>query len=41
MFDQDANYEVDFSEDTCSLCELPEHAQNLIIQDIEYDQSNA
>ena len=41
VFDHDANSEVDFSEDTCSLCELPEHAQNLIIQDIEYDQSNA
>ena len=41
VFDHDANSEIDFSEDTCSLCELPEHAQNLIIQDIEYDQSNA
>ena len=40
VFDHDANSEVDFSEDTCSLCELPENSQNLIIQDIEYDQSN-
>jgi hypothetical protein len=31
--------EVDFTEDTCSLCELPEHAQNLIIEDIEYEQN--
>ena len=41
VFDHDANSEIDFTEDTCSICELPEHAQNLIIEDIEYDQSNA
>ena len=40
-FDHDANSEYDFSEDSCSICELPEHAQNLIIDDIEYEQSNA
>ena len=41
VFDHDAKSEIDFTEDTCSICELPEHAQNLIIEDIEYDQSNA
>ena len=41
VFAHDANYEIEFTEDTCSICELPEHAQNLIIEDIEYDQSNA
>tara|TARA_Y100000114_G_C11755250_1_gene326537 strand:+ start:2443 stop:2679 length:237 start_codon:yes stop_codon:yes gene_type:complete len=39
IFDHDVNSEVDFTEDTCSLCELPEHAQNLIIEDIEYEQN--
>ena len=41
VFDHDANSEINFSEDDCSICELPEHAQNLIIEDIEYEQSNA
>ena len=41
IFEHDENSEIDFTEDTCSICELPEHAQNLIIEDIEYDQSNA
>lgn len=35
VFDHDANSEYDFSEDDCSLCELPEIAQDYIIQDIE------
>jgi len=39
IFDHDVNSEVDFTEDDCSLCELPEHAQNLIIEDIEYEQN--
>ena len=41
VFDHDANSEIDFSEDDCSLCELPENAQRLIIEDIEYEESNA
>ena len=41
IFEHDENSEIDFTEDTCSICELPEHAQNLIIEDIEYDLSNA
>ena len=39
IFSHDENSEVDFTEDTCSLCELPEHAPNLIIEDIEYEQN--
>jgi len=39
IFDHDENSEVDFTEEDCSLCELPEHAQNLIIKDIEYEQN--
>ena len=39
IFVHDVNSEVDFTEDDCSLCELPEHAQNLIIEDIEYEQN--
>tara|TARA_Y100001938_G_scaffold144081_1_gene218052 strand:+ start:507 stop:806 length:300 start_codon:yes stop_codon:yes gene_type:complete len=39
VFDHDENSEYDFTEDDCSLCELPEHAQNLIIEDIEYEQN--
>ena len=39
IFDHDENSEIDFAEDDCSLCELPEHAQNLIIEDIEYEQN--
>ena len=41
IFDHDENSEYDFSEDDCSLCELPEHAQNLIIEDMEYEEDNA
>ena len=41
VFDHDANSEIDFTEDACSICELPEHAQNLIIEDIEYEEGNA
>tara|TARA_X000001382_G_scaffold9174_1_gene6526 strand:+ start:490 stop:789 length:300 start_codon:yes stop_codon:yes gene_type:complete len=41
VFDHDANSEYDFSEEDCSLCELPEHSQDLIIEDIEYEESNA
>ena len=35
MFDHDVNSEYDFSEDDCPVCELPEHAQNEVIHDIE------
>ena len=38
-FDHDANSEYDFTEDDCTLCELPEHAQNLIIEDIESENA--
>ena len=41
IFDHDENSEYDFSEDDCSLCELPEHAQNHIIEDMEYEEGNA
>jgi hypothetical protein len=40
-FDHDMNSEYDFSEYECPVCELPEHAQNHIIEDIEYEESNA
>ena len=38
-FDHDANSEYDFTEDSCSICELPEHAQNLIVEDIESEEN--
>ena len=41
IFEHDENSEYDFSEDDCSLCELPEHAQNHIIEDMEYEEGNA
>ena len=41
IFDHDENSEYDFSEDDCSLCELPEHAQNHVIEDMEYEEGNA
>jgi len=41
VFDHDENSEYDFTEDDCSVCELPEHAQNLIIEDMEYEEGNA
>ena len=34
-------FEYDFTEDDCSVCELPEHSQNLIIEDMEYEEGNA
>ena len=40
-FDHDLNSEYDFSEYECPVCELPEHAQNHIIEDIEYEENNA
>ena len=40
MFDHDENSEYDFTEDDCSFCELPEHAQNHIIEDIESREQN-
>tara|TARA_R100001082_G_C4361522_1_gene159598 strand:+ start:1177 stop:1422 length:246 start_codon:yes stop_codon:yes gene_type:complete len=41
VFDHDANSEYDFSEHDCLVCELPENAQEYIISDIEYEESNA
>jgi hypothetical protein len=41
VFNHDENSEYDFSEDDCSLCELPEHSQNLILEDMYYEESNA
>jgi hypothetical protein len=35
MFDHDVNSEYDFSENDCPVCELPDHAQDEIIHDIE------
>jgi len=34
-FDHDVNSEYDFTDNDCTICELPEHSQNLIIEDIE------
>ena len=39
MFDHDVNSEYDFSEDDCPVCELPEHAQNEVIHDIEQEDN--
>ena len=39
MFDHDVNSEYDFSEDDCPVCELPDHAQDEIIHDIEQDDN--
>ena len=39
MFDHDVNSEYDFSEDDCPVCELPEHAQDEIIHDIEQEDA--
>ena len=41
VFEHDLNSEYDFSEDECPICELPEHAVNHIIEDIEYEEGNA
>jgi len=38
IFDHDETSEYDFSDDECPVCELPEHAQNLILDDIEYEE---
>ena len=35
IFDHDENSEYDFSEHDCMICELPEHSQNLIVEDME------
>ena len=40
VFDHDENSEYDFSESDCTVCELPEHAQNNIISDIEYEEND-
>ena len=39
LFDHDANSEYDFSEHECPVCELPEHAQDEIINDIEQEDA--
>ena len=39
LFDHDVNSEYDFTEDECPICELPEHAQDLIIEDMEYEEN--
>ena len=39
VFDHDENSEYDFSESDCTVFELPEHAQNNIISDIEYEEN--
>jgi hypothetical protein len=41
IFDHDFNSEYDFSEYDCPICELPENAQDIIIQDIEQEELNA
>ena len=41
IFQHDENSEYDFTEHDCALCELPEHAQNHIVEDMEYEESNA
>jgi len=41
IFQHDENSEYDFTEHDCALCELPEHAQNHIIEDMEYEEGNA
>ena len=39
VFDHDENSEYDFSASDCTVCALPEHAQNHIIEDIEYEEN--
>jgi len=39
LFDHDVNSEYDFSDDECPICELPEHAQDIIIQEIELEEN--
>ena len=39
LFDHDVNSEYDFSEYDCPICELPEHAQDEIIHDIEQEEN--
>jgi hypothetical protein len=41
LFDHDINSEYDFSEYECPICELPEHAQDIIIQEIELEEDSA
>ena len=37
LFDHDVNSEYDFSEYECPICELPEHAQEIIIQEADFE----
>ena len=41
VFKHDENSEYDFSDSECPPCELPEHSQNLLIEDMEYEEGNA
>ena len=41
VFDHDENSEYDFSDSDCPICELPEHAQNIILEEIEYEEGDA
>jgi|TARA_Y100000310_G_C20082641_1_gene534558 hypothetical protein len=41
VFDHDENSEYDFSDSDCPVCELPEHAQNIILEEIEYEEGDA
>ena len=40
LFDHDVNSEYDFSEYDCPVCELPDHAQDEIIHDIEQEDAS-
>tara|TARA_Y100000034_G_C6599683_1_gene260827 strand:+ start:328 stop:570 length:243 start_codon:yes stop_codon:yes gene_type:complete len=39
MFEHDVSSEYDFSEYDCPVCELPEHAQDEIIHDIDQEDN--
>ena len=39
IFDHDENSEYDFSEHDCMICEIPEHAQNLVVEDMEAEDN--
>ena len=39
LFGHDDDPKYDFSDDDCPICELPEHAQDIIIQEIELEEN--
>ena len=41
VFDHDENSEYDFSDSDCPICELPEHAQNIILEEVAYEEGDA